>query len=208
MLREGEDELIIIIIIMIRQVLQIGDPRLKAKNKYVENIDSPVTKQLINDLQETMRDKGLVGMAAAQIGENWQVFVTEIRATKYKQVDKEDLFRVYINPEIIYFSPKQNVIYEGCGSVVNGQLFGPVKRPSEIKIQATDEKGKLFELHCNGLLARVIQHEYDHLSGIEFTEKIQDLRKLMHIDFYRENIRNSPEQMKASKITLLEYREL
>jgi len=100
------------------------------------------------------------------------------------------------------------VIFEGCGSVLNGQLFGPVKRPQEITIQAYDQKGKKFQLRCDGILARVIQHEYDHLSGVEFLEKVSDYKQMMTVDYYRKNIRESKGQVEASKISVVEFNYL
>lgn len=192
---------------MIQPTLQIGDPRLKAKNLAVKNFYSPKLKQIIKDLKDTMRKNQLIGIAAPQIGYNFKLFVTEPRKTK-SRTDNSDQFRVYINPKIVFYSNEQSIIYEGCGSVLNGQLFGPVERPVLITIQAFDEKGQKFQLKCDGILARVIQHEYDHLSGIEFTEKISDYKKLMHVDFYREFIKNSPDQISASQITVLEHKNI
>jgi peptide deformylase len=88
------------------------------------------------------------------------------------------------------------------------KLFGPVKRPKTITIKARDENGNKFQLKCDGLLARVIQHEYDHLFGIEFTEKIYDYKRLMDVYFYRKEIRKSKQQVSASKITIKEYKKL
>lgn len=186
---------------MIRDTIQIGDLRLKAENKVIVDFNDPKVKQTIDDLVDTMHQNGLIGMAAPQIGENWKIFVTEPRETKDRPADQADELRIYINPEIVNFSTEENVIYEGCGSVLNGQLFGPVKRPGEITIEAIDQNGKKFRLNCDGILARVIQHEYDHLLGIEFTEKIFDYKKLMTAEFYRELVKMSPEQIGASKIT-------
>lgn len=185
----------------VQKVIQIGHPALKAKNKTVKSFKSPKIQKLIKDLVETMRKEELIGISAPQIGQNYQVFVTEPRKTKTRRGDQIDKLRVYINPKIILFSKEQDIIYEGCGSVAKGRLFGPVKRSSEITIEAFDKKGKKFQLYCDGILARVIQHEYDHLQGIEFIEKIQDLRKLIDVEFYRRYIKNSKEQQKASKIT-------
>lgn len=185
----------------VQKVIQIGHPALKEKNKTVKNFKSPKTQKLIKNLVDTMRKEELIGISAPQIGQNYQVFVTEPRKTKTRRDDQVDELRVYINPKIIFFSKEQNIIYEGCGSVANGRLFGPVKRPSEITIEAFDEKGKKFQLNCDGILGRVIQHEQDHLQGIEFIEKIQDYRKLIDVEFYKRHIKNSKEQQKASKIT-------
>jgi peptide deformylase len=190
----------------VRQILQIGDPRLKARNKRVINYRHPAIQKIISDMVDTMRANEMVGIAAPQIGKNWDIIVTEPRETKYRPQDQADELRVYINPQIINFSKTTNLIYEGCGCVVNGNLFGPVIRPQEIIIKAANLTEKKFTLRCDGLLARVIQHEYDHLSGIEFTEKISDYKKLLNRDFYFKFIKNSSPQIQASKITVKEYR--
>lgn len=192
----------------VRETIQIGDPRLKAKNKIVNDFNNLVVKRVVSDLVDTMHENGLIGMAAQQIGENWKIFVTEPRETENRPADQADELRVYINPTIIESSKDESIIYEGCGSVLNGTLFGPVKRPKEITIEALDLKGKRFRLVSDGILARVIQHEYDHLQGIEFTEKIDDYKKLMTVEFYRERIKNSSEQVEASKITKKIYQYL
>lgn len=193
---------------MERETLQIGDPRMKAPNKAVTDLNDPKVKQVIADLVETMHANELVGMAAPQIGENYRIFVTEPRETATRPADQADELRVYINPEITVYSEEEVVIYEGCGSVAKGTLFGPVKRPREITIQALDSNGRRFELVADGLLGRVIQHEYDHLSGVEFIEKILDYRKVVDLEFYKKNIKNSPEQKQASIITKKEARTL
>lgn len=186
----------------VRQTIQIGHPALKALNTTVADFNSPELKQLIQDLKDTMYDAGLIGIAAPQIAENFQVFITEPRETDARPKDQADELRVYINPQIVDTSNDEVIIYEGCGSVLNGLLFGPVKRPQQITIEAHNEKGERFRFTADGILGRVIQHEYDHLQGIEFTEKITDYKKLMHKDFYIKNIKSSQEQMEASKITV------
>lgn len=130
-----------------------------------------------------MRYHNLIGIAASQIGEKLKIFVTEVRKTKYRNLNT-DKFRVYINPKITWLSEKDVVIYEGCGSVAYAKLFSPVKRPEKIIIEAIDENGNKFKLKADGMLSRVIQHEYDHLCGIEFTEKITDMRKIMSSEEY------------------------
>lgn len=193
---------------MVKNIIQIGHPALKAENKLIGNIESKQTKQLIQDLRDTLQKNNLIGIAAQQIAENYKIFVTEARNTIYRKLDKEDEFRVYINPKILSVSDDQAIIYEGCGSVLNGQLFGPVKRPKEITIQAIDESGKKFQLTSDGILARVIQHEFDHLKGIEFLEKVSDYKKLMTDTFYIKNIKNSKRQAENSRITVIEHKML
>lgn len=185
----------------VRTAIQVGDPRLKAKNKTVESFSDPDLKQVVGDLIDSMRAGELIGMAAPQIGENWRVFVTEPRETKTRTANQVDELRVYINPKITKVSKEQTVIWEGCGSFVHGELFGPVSRPKEITVEAQDLTGKRFSLVCDGILARVIQHEYDHLDGIEFIEKVTDLRQLKNVEFYLKDVKNSKEQIEASIIT-------
>lgn len=157
-----------------KSIIQIGNPILRQKTKFVENIKSKKTKQIMNDSADSMRRHDLVGIAASQLGQKLRIFVTEVRKTPTRNPKYIDKVRVYINHEIIWISKKEVVIYEGCGSVADGQLFGPVRRPEKIILTAQDERGKKFRLKANGLLSRVIQHEDDHLEGIEFTEKITD----------------------------------
>ncbi|MDP2873697.1 MAG: peptide deformylase [bacterium] len=192
----------------VKDTLQMGNPRLKAKNKSIKRFDSLRLKQVVTDLVETMHQNGLVGLAAPQIGENYQVFITEPRKTKTRTADQADKLRVYINPKVVYSSKEESIIYEGCGSVAHGDLFGPVKRPKLVVIEAYDQNRQKFHLRCDGLLARVIQHEYDHLSGIEFTEKIIDYKKLMNRDFYVKGIKNSPQETKACVITIKQYSQV
>lgn len=188
-----------------RDTIQIGDPRLKAPNKTIERFDDPVVGQVVQDMIDTMRVKELIGLAAPQIGDNYCVFVTEPRETKFRAADQVDELRIYINPKIVEASSEETIGYEGCGSLLNGQLFGPVKRPKVITVEAFDQNGQKFRLKCDGILARVIQHEYDHLCGIEFIEKIVDYRKLMTVDFYIKDIKSSPEQIQSSLIKLKEF---
>lgn len=132
----------------VRKVIQAGHPSLKEKNNKLVSFTSKKLNKLIKDLKDTMYKAGLIGIAAPQIAENYMVFVTHPRTTKARKakLGKKDKFRVYINPKITYYSKNQSMIYEGCGSVVNGGLFGPVKRPRELTVEAIDEKGKKFSL--------------------------------------------------------------
>jgi len=194
----------------VRKTLQIGDPRLKGKNKRVVDFKTPKIRGVIQDCIDTMHDSELIGIAAPQIGENYSIFITEPRKTDTRTGDQVDELRIYINPKIIYFSKAKTIIYEGCGCVgnINYYLFGPVKRSKEIVVEAYDLNKQKFSLRCNGLLARVIQHEYDHLNGIEFIEKVDNYQKLVDFSHYVQNIKSSKSQLKASKITLKEVRRL
>ena|SRR5260221_625094 len=189
----------------IRPTVQIGDPRLKLANRKIVDFADVKLQQLIQDLTDSMRGAGLIGMATPQIGENYQVFVTEPRETELRSKDQTDQLRVYINPKIISRAPEETTMFEGCGSVLNGQLFGPVKRSRQITVEAFDAQQRKFRLTCDGLLACIIQHEVDHLNGIEFLEKADDYTQILATEFYVDRIKNSPAQKASSHISIIRH---
>jgi peptide deformylase len=191
---------------MVRKVVEAGNPLLKHKNKVVKDFQSLKLKKLIRDLTDTMHKVGLVGIAAPQIGENYQVFLTHPRNTTTRKLIRKDKLRVYINPKIIVKSKEKSVIYEGCGSL--GDIFGPVLRVKEVRVEAFDQNSQKFSLSCDGILARIIQHEYDHLQGIEFIQKVSDYNKIVVKKYYRKNIRLSKAQIANSQTTKIEFKSL
>ena len=113
-----------------------------------------------------------VALAAPQIGEAVQIFVVSS-----KIFDDPDLYPlVYINPQIIYSSPKKKCIDEGCLSC--RWKLGQVERSQEVRIRAQNQNGEIFELQADGLLAHIFQHETDHLQGILFLEKAKNVRDM------------------------------
>ena len=191
----------------LRETLQIGDLRLKQPNQKVENISDPKVKQIVDDLVDTMRNNGLIGMAAPQIGENYCIFVTEPRETANRPADQADELRVYINPEITYNSEEVVEIYEGCGRVANGTIFAPVVRPKEITVIATDLNGKKFTITCDGILARVIQHEDAHLHGSEFLDLVTDNTRIISDVAFRERFKNDPKHIASCQVNKKEVQE-
>lgn len=172
----------------VKKVIQLGHPSLRAENERIDAFASKKIKAVIQDLKDTLYEADLVGIAAPQIAENYMVFVTHPRKTKARTMAKDEGCKVFINPKIIATSIEEVMIYEGCGSVVHGGLFGPVSRPKEVTIQAFDENGETFSLTCDGLLGRVIQHEYDHLLGIAFIQKVSDYSQVLAKEFYLKTI--------------------
>lgn len=168
-----------------KEITQAGNPIIRRKSKEVKNVQSSRVGRVIRNLIDSMRFHGLVGMAAPQIGENVRVFVSEIRKTKTRKNTKDsDPLRVYINPHIVSSSKNLVSIYEGCGSVGFAKIFGPVKRPKKVIIEASNERGVRFVLEAKGLLARVIQHEMDHLDGLLFIDKVDDMKKVISANEY------------------------
>lgn len=168
----------------IRKTFQIGSKPIRAKAKPVNDAQSKKVQLTIRDLVDTMRLENLVGMAAPQIGERIRVFVSEIRKTAIRKNLRKDKLRIFINPQIIDNSKFEVDEYEGCGSVGSANLFGPVRRFRGIIVRALDESGKPFELKATGFLARIIQHEIDHLDGIVFLDKVKDTQQLLGREEY------------------------
>lgn len=163
---------------MIQKAIQIGNAIVRAKSKPVN--DFKAAKKIVKDLTDSMRHYSLVGMAAPQIGINVRIFISEIRPTQARRGKTLDPLRVFINPKIVERSSAETVLYEGCGSVDYGLLFGPVKRPSEVTVRAYGLDGKPFSITATGLLAKILQHEIDHLDGILCIDRFQDTKKIMH----------------------------
>ena len=145
----------------LREIVTVGDPILRKVSRPVTEINDKI-RTLLDDMAETMRfeNRG-VGLAAVQVGILRRIFVCDIG-------DESGLLE-FINPEIIRKSGSVKST-EGCLSVPNRS--GTVDRPEEITIRALDRYGKEFELQAPGFLAVCICHEYDHLEGILFIDKL------------------------------------
>ncbi len=169
---------------IIKSVTQVGNPIIRRKSRKVVSVTSKEIKKAVADLIDSMRHANLVGMAAPQIGRNLRIFVTEIRQTTLRKTNESDSVRIFINPRIVHFSKGKSVGYEGCGSVASTNIFGKVSRPAQVTVEALNEKGEKFTLTAKGLLARVIQHELDHLDGVIFLDKVTDTRSLVSKEEY------------------------
>ncbi len=176
---------------IIKEIIQLGNPAIRRKSRKLTNgeINSNKTKTIIKNLVDSMRHYNLIGISAPQINNNIRVLVTEIRKTKNRNTKELDNLKVFINPQIIFYSKEKVKGYEGCGSVANANLFGLVNRPKSIIVKAQDINGKWFELKASGLLGRVIQHEYDHLDGILFIDKVPDTKSYMSGSEYRKKFK-------------------
>ncbi len=118
------------------------------------------TRSLINDMFDTMIAENGVGLAAPQIGKSIRLFVI---------MSDDNIRRVFINPQITSTSAETSSFEEGCLSVP--KIWETIVRPSKVSVQALNEQGKPFVLEADGYLARIIQHEYDHLDGILFLDR-------------------------------------
>ncbi len=162
---------------MIRAVIQEPNPILHKKTLPVTSgFDSPFMKKLITDMKDTLIEQDGVGLAAPQINESLSIFVIPDNiAPKVRTLSvpfsliKPIWPTVFINPEIVYYSVNVETNHEGCLSVRG--LFKSTTRSQEVKIRAMDHLGRKFTVYAKGLLARVFQHETDHLNGVLFIER-------------------------------------
>lgn len=166
---------------MIRPIVAYGAAVLKAKAEDVSEA-YPNLSKLIDDMWETMYASNGVGLAAPQIGLSIRVFV--IDAAPFASDDEldpteakilESFKKVFINPKIIKEEGDSWVFNEGCLSIPD--VREDVSRQEQITIQYRDEKFKLHTEIFDGLAARVVQHEYDHIEGILFTDHLSSLKR-------------------------------
>ena len=153
-------------------IITIGNDILKEKSAPVSEIDENI-KKLIEQMTEVLDKKKGVGLAAPQVGENKRIFITKIPG---------DIQRVFINPDIIQTSQELVSCEEGCLSIPG--VWADVVRPSEIIVQAWDIGGKVYKIEARGVLARVIQHELDHLNGILFTDRLDENQREKVLKIY------------------------
>lgn len=169
---------------MILPVVAYGDPVLKKEGKEITK-DFPKLNELIDNMFETMYEASGVGLAAPQIGESIRLFV--IDASPFAEPDEEDdepdpraeglegLKKVFINPIIEEESGEEWGFNEGCLSIP--KIREEVFRKEKITISYYDENWALKEEVYDGYAARIIQHEYDHIDGILFTDHLSPLKK-------------------------------
>ena len=152
----------------IRKILKFPDQDLRIKAKPVETFDDEL-KTLTDDMFETMHSVNGIGLAATQIGVAKQVAVIDISPEKNEPL-------VIVNPEIKILDPSKKEDYdEGCLSVPG--FFETISRPSDIQLSYQDLNGQKQEIKPEGLLAKVVQHELDHLNGRLFVDHISELKR-------------------------------
>jgi len=155
----------------LREICTYPDPVLRKKTSRIEHIDSSLDR-LIEDMVETMHAAPGVGLAANQVGVPLQLAVIDLSSREDE--DQRHPLLVIINPEIL--SMEGSVIEEeGCLSIPD--YADKVKRAARVKVRAQDRKGKQFELEAEGLMAKALQHEIDHLNGLLFVDKLSPLKK-------------------------------
>ena len=143
------------------KICKLGEEVLRKKSVPIKDEEiNDELRALAEEMFETMESANGVGLACPQIGKNIRMFVAEA---------DDDVKRVFINPQIIATSDDSVPYEEGCLSVP--QVYENIMRPSKVTVQAQDQNGKKFTLEAEGLLARIVQHENDHLDGVIFIDR-------------------------------------
>ncbi|MGP1587122.1 MAG: peptide deformylase [Treponemataceae bacterium] len=170
---------------MILNVITLGNELLRKKSEQVTEINDEI-RQLIQDMYETMYASEGVGLAGVQIAKLLRIFVID---------DREGHKAAFINPQIISTSAETCEYDEGCLSIPG--VYETITRPKKITIQALNEKGKPFTLNAEGFLARIIQHEFDHLEGFLYIDRGDEEFKQKTVDKFEKKIKRKAEKEKA-----------
>lgn len=160
----------------IREIITLGHPTLRQKARKVTKF-GPEVKQLIDDMIETMRAAPGVGLAAPQVNVAERVIVVELPADEEEGTPAE--LYAFVNPEIIKVSREKEEDQEGCLSIPG--YVGEVERHTEIVVRGQDAFGKPQRVRAYDYLARIFQHEIDHLDGVLFIDRVSDPSKIRKI---------------------------
>jgi peptide deformylase len=152
------------------EILEAPDPRLSTVCQPVERIDADLLR-LLDDMLETMHAAPGIGLAAPQVGLLKRACVIDLG----KQGEREPLF--LINPEVTWRSSEMVLEEEGCLSLP--EHFGQVARAAQVRVRFLDRTGAPQEIEGQGLLARCLQHEIDHLNGVLFVDHLSALRRTL-----------------------------
>lgn len=160
------------------QILKMGDDVLRRNSLPIEEISQDV-RTLVDEMFVTLEESGGIGLAAPQVGQNIRLFIVKL--------EQEDEGMIFINPQIIQTSEQMSTMEEGCLSIPT--IYEKVSRPKEITVQYMDINGKKQLLTTGGLLARVIQHENDHLNGVLFLDRINETKREKAIAKFEKTLR-------------------
>lgn len=169
---------------MIKPICRMGNPilRILAQEVSKDEIKSDHFSRLIEDLKDSMKHYGGIGIAAPQIGLSKQVCVIELQGINRYGQEINLPFTVFINPKIEFLTDELQGFWEGCLSVPG--LRGFVERPKKIRVSYLDEKAQEKVIEADGFLATVLQHELDHLFGKLYIDRIKDTSLLSYQEEY------------------------
>jgi len=166
----------------LRKVIVKGDPLLRRKSREINEITDRI-RQLAEDMWDTMYEANGVGLAAPQVGVLRRIAVIDVTEQPVEDEESEEpvpepeiIKYVFINPEIIEVSEEKVTTKEGCLSVPG--FVGVVERPARVKVRAMDLDGRYFEVEGEGMLAKALLHEMDHLNGVLYTDIAESVEEV------------------------------
>ena len=170
-------------------IIQLGDPILRQKATLVENIKDERIQKLIDDLTATVAQANGVGIAAPQVAESCRLFIVASRPNPRYPNAPEMEPTAMINPKILASSTEIIKGWEGCLSIPG--IRGLVPRSQAIEVEYTDRNGKLQKQEFTDFVARIFQHEYDHLDGIVFLDKLESTLDIVTEQEYQKRVINN-----------------
>jgi peptide deformylase len=169
----------------VREIIRMGHPTLRKRARELSDteIGSAAVRRLVEDMVDTLHDAGGIGLAAPQIDEPVRLAIIEIPGgpSRYGEIPAMPL-TVFVNPHIEVVDPARAGYWEGCLSVPG--LRGFVERPQHVHVRALDLANRPIELELKGFLATVFQHEFDHLDGRLYIDRMDDPTRLMFEEEY------------------------
>lgn len=170
----------------ILQISQLGNPVLRRQAQTIENPKDEQLQKLIDNLIHTAQNANGVGIAAPQVAQSYRLLIVASRpSARYPQAPTMEPTAM-INPQIIARSNDVVKDWEGCLSIPG--IRGLVPRSQAIEIEYTARDGKLHRQELRDFVARIFQHEYDHLDGIVFLDRVENAQELMAEEEYQEQI--------------------
>ena len=170
---------------MIKPIVHIPDPILRAPSRPVERFDADLAR-FLDDMFETMYDAPGIGLAAVQVGEPIRAIVIDCGKRAEHEDEEQDKSdrktgpvdpMVFVNPRVLSTSDDRSTYEEGCLSIPD--YYADVERPASLRVAYQDRDGTEHEVEADGLLATCLQHEIDHLDGVLFIDHISRLKRQM-----------------------------
>jgi peptide deformylase len=167
----------------VREIIRMGHPTLRqvARPLRRQELGGEEWSALVDDMVETMQQAGGIGLAAPQVGVAVRLAVIKVPGgpTRYGEIQAQPL-TVFVNPEIEVLAAQTAGYWEGCLSIPG--LRGYVERPQSVRVRALDLRGEPFALDLHGFLATVVQHEFDHLDGKLYVDRLKSSSLLVFED--------------------------
>ena len=178
----------------VRPIVRLGHPALRTPARPVElvRVAGPEIQTLIDDMIATMHDAHGVGLAAPQVAEGVQLFV-------YQAAGPPEIpLHVVINPMIAPASSELIYDWEGCLSIPD--LRGLVPRHPAVRVRGLDREGRPLDYVASGFEARIVQHEFDHLNGVVFLDRMRDLHSLSYLEEWEEYMLDRQQDLEETAV--------